>query len=256
MLTKTIKVDIMCYKKYCREVLCMSIKQFQMTGDVYIVFRAVADCNINGHPYINNEVITSFTGDVTINYTDLTSIISTNKNQLAKNEVFSDSMTIVPKQLNDGLYDLIGKRLANTVDVPYIKTFDANANGQILLNTAFKAGSLVIKTMSGTTVTGYTADNETGIITGLTALTSYKLYYYITKTTDASVNFEDISIPYVKIELIGKGNINNASKSFLVIIPKAQINSAPQLSFDNESIINIVLNCNVINTDKIELHYY
>jgi hypothetical protein len=234
----------------------MAIKQFQMTGDVYIVFRAIADCNINGRNYLNNEVITSFTGDVTINYTDLTSVITTNKNQLAKNEVFSDSVTIVPKQLNDGLYDLIGKRITNLVDVPFIKTMTSNENGQILLNTEFKSGSLFIKDQNGDVISSYTADNETGVISGLTAETSYKLYYYVTKHTDASLNFENINIPYIKMELLGKGNINNVSKSFMVIIPKAQINSAPQMSFDNESIINIVLNCTVINTEKIEIHYY
>jgi hypothetical protein len=234
----------------------MAIKQFQMTGDVYIVFRAIADCNINGKQYLNNEVITSFTGDVTINYTDLSSIISTNKNQLAKNEVFSDTMTIVPKQLNDGLYDLIGKRISNVLDVPFIRTVEANSSGEILLNSDFKPGSLVIKDSAGLVITGYISDPTTGIISNLTPETNYKLYYYVTKNTEASLNFEDLNLPYVRIELLGKGNINNVSKSFMVIIPRVQINSAPQMSFDNESIINIVLNCTVINNEQTELHYY
>jgi hypothetical protein len=234
----------------------MSIKQFQMTGDVYIVFRALTNCNINGNNYVSNEVITSFTGDVSIEYTDLTSVITTNRNQLAKNEVFSDSMTIIPKHLNDGLYDLIGKRIGSNVDVPFIKTFKSNSSGSILLNTEFKDGSLVIKNENGDVVSSYSANSETGVITGLGNETDYKLYYYVTKPTEASLNFEDINIPYIKIELLGKGNINNNTKSFMVIIPKVQINSAPQMSFDNESIINIILNCNIIGTDKIELHYY
>jgi hypothetical protein len=234
----------------------MSIKQFQMTGDVFVVFRAIANSTINGKAFTANEVITSFTGDVTLNYTDLSSLITTNRNQLAKNEVFSDTMTIVPKHLNDGLYDLIGKRIGNTVDVPYIKTFTTNENGQILLNSEFKSGSLVIKDHSGSVVSGYIADPETGIITGLAGETDYKLYYYVNKTTLASLNFEDIHIPYVRIELVGKGNIDNATKSFMVIVPKVQVNSAPQMSFDNESIINIILNCNILGMDKVELHYY
>ena len=234
----------------------MAINQFQMTGDVYVIIRAIGDSTINGTNYLANEVITSFTGDVSVGFAELTSIANTAKTELARNNVYANTVTIIPKQLNDGIYNLIGKRLSGDVSVPVITTQTSNGSGEIYLNTEMDPDFLIIKDLQGTIVTGYSTDFAAGTITGLANTTDYKIYYYQIKTPIASLNFEDVELPYVKIELVGKGNINNDTKSFLVIVPKAQINGAPELNFSNDSIINILLNCNIINLNAVELYYY
>lgn len=234
----------------------MAINQFQMTGDVYVIIRAIGNSTINGTNYLANEVITSFTGDVSVSFAELTSIVNTAKTELARNNVYANDVTIIPKQLNDGIYNLIGKRLTGDVSVPVIASHTTNASGEIYLNAEMDSSFLIIKNTAGAIVTGYSVDYEAGTITGLANTTEYKVYYYQVKTPIASLNFEDVTLPYVKIELVGKGNINNETKSFLVNIPKAQINGAPQLNFNNTSIINILLNCNIINLNAVELYYY
>jgi len=234
----------------------MAVNQFQMTGDVYVIIRALSNTTINDTAYLANEVITSFTGDVNLSYAELTSVVNTAKTELARNNVYADSVTIIPKQLNDGIYNLIGKRLTGNVSVPVITTQTSNGSGEVYLNTEMDSSFLIVKDTAGTIVTGYTVDYVAGTITGLANSTEYKIYYYQVKTPIASLNFEDVELPYVKIELVGKGNINNESKSFLVVIPKAQINGAPQLNFNNSSIINILLNCTIINLNTVELYYY
>lgn len=234
----------------------MSINQFQMTGDVFVIIRAIVPCDINNIAYEANEVVTSFTADVNVNYSDINSKITTNKTELSRNEVYADSLQIVPKQLNDGVYNLIGKRLSGNVLVPVIKSFESDVNGTILLNAEISSHFILIKDAAGNTVTGYNVDFVDGTVTGLDADTTFKLYFYLVKTPIASLTFEDVALPYLRIELVGKGNINNETKSFLVNIPRAQINSAPQMTFNNSSIINVALLANVINIDEIELHYY
>lgn len=235
----------------------MAINQFQMTGDVSAIIRAVAPCTINNISYDTNEVITSFTADVAVDFVDSNSLARTDKNLLSKNDVFANTLNIIPKQLNDGLYNIIGKRLSNTIIVPGIKTYTANGDGDIYLNLELDSSFLAVKNpITGALITGYTVDYPNGIITGLTADTDYKVYYYAKHDSITSLSFENIAIPYVKIELLGKGNINNESKSFLVNIPKVQINSAPRMSFDNSSIVSVILQCDIINSEEVELHYY
>ena len=235
----------------------MAINQFQMTGDVSVIIRSLAPTTINDTNYIANEVITSFTADVAVSFVDSSSFARTDKNLLSKNDVFADTLNIVPKQLNDGLYNIIGKKLLNDIIVPGIKTYTANGDGDIYLNIELDTSFLMIKNpTTHAVITGYTVDYANGIITGLTADTDYKVYYYSKHDSITSLSFENIKIPYVKIELIGKGNINNESKSFLVNIPKAQINSAPRMNFDNSSVVSVILQCNIINSDEVELHYY
>jgi hypothetical protein len=234
----------------------MAINQFQMTGDVSVILRSLAPTTINNISYIKNEVIASFTADVAVSFVDVNSSATTNKNELFKNDVFADSLSILPKQLNDSIYNIVGKRLSSSIIVPGIKTLTSNDQGEIYTNLSLDDNFFMVRDSAGDIVTGYTVDYPNGVVSGLTADTDYKLYYYASHTSITSLSFENIQIPYVRIELLGKGNINNESKSFLVVIPKAQINSAPRMNFDNSSIINVILQCNIINTEEIELHYY
>lgn len=234
----------------------MAINQFQMTGDVHVIVRAIGNVAINGTDYIANEVIASFTGDVSVNFGSTQSVARTDTTQLARNDVYADTLSIIPKILNDGVYNLISKRIAGDVLVPVIVTKTSNASGAIYLNSEVSNTSFIIKNTTGTILSGYSVDATTGTITGLSANTEHKLYYYEVKTPLTSVTFEGAILPYVKMELVGKGNVNNETKSFLIEIPKVQINGSPQLNFDNSSIINIILNCNIINLDIVKMYYY
>jgi hypothetical protein len=234
----------------------MAINQFQMTGDVNVIIRALGPTTINGSSYIAKEVITNFTGDVTLSYVDNTSLARTDKTELAKNDVFANSMRIIPKQLNEGLYNLIGKKLPNSTVTPIIKKETSNGSGTILLNRTLDDSFIMLK-KDDMVVTGYTVDYANGSISGLENNTEYRISAYQSiANTQASYTFENVPIPYVMIELVGSGNINNLSKNYLVRIPKASINSAPELTFDNESIVNITLDVNILNSDDVELHYY
>jgi hypothetical protein len=234
----------------------MSINQFQMTGDVNVIIRALGPTTLNGSSYIAKEVISHFTGDVTLSYNDNTSLARTDKTEVAKNDVFANSMRIIPKQLNEGLYNLIGKKLPNTTISPIIKKETSNESGVILLNRTLDDSFIMLK-KDEVAITGYTVDYANGSISGLENNTEYRVIaYQAIAATQASYSFENIAIPYVMIELVGTGNINNLTKHYLVRIPKASINSAPQLTFDNDSIINITLDVNILNSDDVELHYY
>lgn len=234
----------------------MAINQFQMTGDVYVVIRAIAAGAINGTTYEANEVITSFTGDVNLNYDNVGTIANTARTELARNDVYASSMTIIPKQLNDGMYKLIANQSSGDISVPVIATETSNASGQIYLNAEIDPAFLIVKDSSGSKVTGFTVDNVNGVISGLSNSTEYKVYYYKVVTPLSSITFEDVTLPYLKVELIGKGNVNNDTKSFLVVVPKAQINATPSLNFDNESMVNIILDCLIINSDSVQIHHY
>lgn len=234
----------------------MPINQFQITGDVNVVIRAIAPTNINGITYQTNEVITNFTGDVVVNYNDITAVSRTNKNELAKNDVFADSMQITPKIMNEGLYNLIGKKLPSNTKAPLIKKETSDAEGKIFLNRTLDDSFFMVK-KDLQTISGYSVDYESGVISGLDADTEYRISaYQIIPQTVASYSFENMPLPYFMIELVGAGNINNVSKNFLLRIPKVNINSAPQLNFDNESIVNVMLTANIINSQELELHYY
>lgn len=234
----------------------MSINQFQMTGDVYVVVRSIGNSNINGNNYTNNEVIASFTADVNLNFGTTNTLATTSRTELARTSAFAQSLVVIPKILNDGVYNLISNRLSGDISVPIIVTKTSDSSGVIYLNSAIDSSFLIIKDTNASTVSGYTADYSNGTITGLSNSTEYKLYYYEIKTPITSLQFEDIAIPYVKMELIGKGNINNEGKSFLVTIPKVQVDGSPQLTFNNTSIINVILECDIINLDKVTMHYY
>lgn len=234
----------------------MAINQFQMTGDVNVIIRALGETVINGSTYLANEVITNFTGDVTLSYRDNSAAARTDKTELSKNDVFANSMTIIPKQLNEGLYNLIGRKLPTSTIAPIIKKQTTDSGGVINLNRTLDDSFLMLK-KDEVVVTGYSVDYANGVISGLIADTEYKVSgYQSVNQTVASYSFESVPIPYVMIELVGSGNINNQTKSYLVRVPKASVNSAPQLTFDNESIINITLDIVIINSDDIELHYY
>jgi hypothetical protein len=256
MLTYLGILVIMTQNASIQEVVIMPINQFQMTGDVNVVIRAITPTNINGITYQTNEVITNFTGDVLVNYNDINTLARTNKNELAKNDVFADSMQITPKIMNEGLYNLIGKKLPSNTKAPLIKKETSDPTGSIFLNRTLDNSFFMVKKDSQT-VSGYTVDYATGIISGLEADTEYRISaYQIISQTVASYSFENMPLPYFMIELVGAGNINNASTNFLLRIPKVNINSAPQLNFDNESIVNVVLTANIINSQELELHYY
>jgi hypothetical protein len=234
----------------------MPINQFQMTGDVNVVIRAITPTTINGTTYQTNEVVTNFTGDVVVSYNDITSVARTNKTELSKNDVFANSMQILPKTLNESLYNLIGKKLPSTTKAPLIKKATSDANGFIYLNRTLDNSFFSIKADTQN-ATGYTVDFETGIISGLSVDTEYRISaYQVIDQTVASFSFEDVPLPYFMIELVGTGNINNESKTFLLRVPKASINSAPQLNFGNDTIVNVSLTVNVINSQELELHYY
>ena len=234
----------------------MAIKQFQMTGDVYVIVRSIGNITINGTNYIDNEVIASFTADVNVSFGTTNSTATTSNTQLARTDTFAQDLTVIPKILNDGVYNLISNKLSGDISVPVISSKTSNASGVVYLNSAIDSSFLIIKTTNGDTVTGYTVDNTTGTITGLANSTDYKVYYYEIKTPLTSLTFEGVQLPYLKMELVGKGNINNETKSFFVSIPKAQIDGSPQLNFNNSSIINIILSCNIINLEKVTMHYY
>jgi hypothetical protein len=234
----------------------MAINQFQMAGDVNVIIRALGATTINGSSYRANEVITHFTADVTISYRDNTAVARTDKTELAKNDVFANNMTIIPKQLNEGLYNLIGKKLPSNTISPIIKKETSNNSGSILLNRTLDDSFIMLK-KDEIEVTGYTVDYPNGVISGLEEDTEYRVYaYQVISETISSYSFENIPIPYVMIELVGSGNINNLTKSYLIRVPKASINSAPQLNLDNESIVNIALDVNILNSDDVQLHYY
>jgi hypothetical protein len=234
----------------------MPINQFQMTGDVNVIIRAIAPTTINGITYQTNEVITNFTGDVVVSYNDVTATARTNKNELAKNDVFANSMQISPKIMNEGLYNLIGKKLPSNTKAPIIKKETSDAQGKIFLNRTLD-DSFIMVTEDSQVVSGYDVDYETGVISDLHADTEYRISaYQLISETVASYSFENVPLPYFMIELVGAGNINNSGKSFLLRVPKASINSAPQLNFDNDSIVNVILTVNIINSNELELHYY
>jgi hypothetical protein len=234
----------------------MPINQFQMTGDVYVIIRAISAGTINSATYEANEVIASFTADVNLNYDNVGTIANTARTELARNDVYASNMTIIPKQLNDGMYKLIANSFSGDISVPVITTETSNESGEIYLNAEIDPAFLIVKDTNGNKITGLTVDNANGIISGLSNSTGYKVYYYKVVEPISSITFENTSLPYLKIELIGKGNINNETKSFLIIIPKSQINATPTLNFDNSSMINIVLDCLIINSDAVQIHHY
>jgi hypothetical protein len=234
----------------------MPINQFQMTGDVYVIIRAISAGTINSATYEANEVIASFTADVNLNYDNVGTIANTARTELARNDVYASNMTIIPKQLNDGMYKLIANSFSEDISVPVITTETSNESGEIYLNAEIDPAFLIVKDTNGNKITGLTVDNANGIISGLSNSTGYKVYYYKVVEPISSITFENTSLPYLKIELIGKGNINNETKSFLIIIPKSQINATPTLNFDNSSMINIVLDCLIINSDAVQIHHY
>jgi curved DNA-binding protein CbpA len=234
----------------------MAINQFQMTGDVHVVIRSISAGTINGVTYEANEVITSFTGDVNLNYAEVRSVANTRKTELASNDTFANNLIIIPKQLNEGIYKLIANQKSGDISVPVISSETSNSSGEIYLNAEIDPAFLIIKNTSGQKITNFTVDNENGIISNLSNSTEYKVYYYKITTPITSLTFEGVVLPYLKIELIGKGNINNETKSFLIVVPKAQVNGAPQFSFDNSSIVTVLLECNIINLDAVSIHYY
>jgi hypothetical protein len=227
-----------------------------MTGDVYVIIRAISAGMINGATYDANEVIASFTADVNLSYDNVGTVANTARTELARNDVYASNMTIIPKQLNDGMYKLIANSFSGDISVPVLTTETSNGSGEIYLNVEIDPAFLIVKDINGNKITGLTVDNANGIISGLSNTTEYKVYYYKVVEPINSITFENTSLPYLKIELIGKGNINNETKSFLIIIPKSQINATPTLNFDNSSMINIVLDCLIINSDAVQIHHY
>ena len=64
-----------------------------------------------------------------------------------------------------------------------------------------------------------------------------------------------VEIPYFKIEIIGKNNINGISREMLITIKKVSLNVASVLEFAQNRLASTELTFNIIDADLDVIYY-
>lgn len=233
---------------------------YESAGNVTIMIKALQPTNLMGVSYAAGDVVTVFeNAHFSLEFTNNNkSITQAAKNLTHYNTMYLDSITIEPKALTHSAYNFIAAKFNkdSKIFVPVKETIKTDTSGNVFLNyIPTNTKPVFIKDAHRETVTGYSLDFDTGMITNLPAEVELIAFYYREEESLITYHLEEASTPYFSIEILGQNNINNINRQMLITIPKASIDISTTFEFTEEQITAIELTFLVID-GAATINYY
>jgi hypothetical protein len=234
--------------------------QFATAGNVTIIIRAIAPIHLLGTDYQTNDVIAYFEhANFVFDFQNINKNIKASAQTLLSFNVMApESITIQPKLITHNLFNFIAARkLLNTeiVAIPITTKMSADENGEILLQylpTSDK--ELWIKNQNRINVDA-NVNYSNGLITNLVALENYLIFYYTYQDVIIAYSLEKVELPYFKIEILGKTNINGLSRDMLITIPRAALEIQDNLKFEADRLADLELKFHIIKGEASIVYY-
>lgn len=233
--------------------------QINSSGNAKIIIRTLNSIDILGVSYAANDVIAYF--DKT-NFNIVFQNANKNIDQGSKillnyNVMSPKTITINPLGLNHSILNFIAAEKASNINIaiPAKEDLLTDINGSVFLkNIPLQTKEIYVKDVNRLNKT-FSVDYTTGVISGLTASSSYTCFYYYEQANIATYKIDKISTPYFSIEIIGQNNINDISRNMLIFIPKVSINIMPTLNFEQDKSTAIGLDFLIID-GLATINYY
>lgn len=230
-----------------------SLLEFGSKVDVVIRFKT--EKTINGKTYTANEPYLYLKdAQAVINYSGEDKTSSTNKTILANSNIAPRSVSIGGFSFSRKIIALLSQ--FETENYSYDKTrFESVV---VEDNELYLDPNLVVNENKPMFVydedfnkIDFEFDGETNLITGA-ALENSKEYLVVYSSVELGPKFNlnnDFHVPYMSLEIQGKGNIDKEEKDMIMYFDKVSLVSMLEFNFIQDQIINVPLEFHIIDTN-------
>jgi len=232
------------------------------TGRVDVIMRSFGDATINGISYKKNEPVLVLKNiNAQIIYDENNKTARSKTNVLHSANSIPNKILIFPKSLTQDIYKLIGmdKNSGQETLMPYFEKYLSDAGGQFITNqTIDETSDIFIYDSLKQRVETFTIGSN-GFVNNLAIDTVYYISYYSKETNQMQRELQLDTIPYLTIEIIQKGKINNINTTCLIKIPRCSLSVVPNLTLSEGTITGTGLEFTIIkinNDDNVVVTYY
>jgi hypothetical protein len=230
------------------------------SGNVNIFIKATSQINLMGVEYAPGEVVAVFENAYfALNFTNQNKTVTKGPvNILNFNTMAVESIDIEPKSLMYSYFNFIATAKSNDKEIyiPVKESIKTDSSGSVfLIRTPNELKGVIIKNESNETVTGFTIDFNTGMISQLENNKTYTAYYYFTDVSLVGFTLEEVRTPYFKIEITGENNINGISRFMYIEIPKASIDITTILEFKNDMLVAPEMRFRILDGQASIIYY-
>ena len=230
---------------------------YPLTGNVNVVLRAYSQYTLNGRTYEAGEPVAYIKDtEVNLNFGGFSKNATSVKNLTGFTDTFPEEVVIEANVFKDAIIKMFSETISDSaVKVSKLSFVTSDDNGDVYLES--NIADLFIYKENMDKVSSFSLDSESGLVSGLTADTSYYIDYKILKTDYTGFSLKTTSLPYLTIELKGTTKVNGAAKNFLIEIPRAQLNMTPSFNFTRLEFAQTSIRFKIIaNKDQAGVNIY
>ena len=232
---------------------------YPLTGSVDVVFRAYSQYTLNGRTYEAGEPVAYVKDtEATLVYGGVQKTADAVQRFTSFTDTYPESLSINANLFKDAILKMFAENLnRDYIEASKLVFITTDENGEIYLDS--NIGSIFVFDENMEKVSSFNFESESGLISGLTADTSYYIDYGIKKTNFNGYGLKTVFLPYLTIELKGTTTIEGAAKNFLIKIPRAKINMTPSFTFAYGQFATTVISFQIISDKQaagVELYFF
>ena len=232
---------------------------YPLTGNVDVVLRAYSQYTLNGRTYEAGEPVAYIKDtQANISFGGFSKTATSVKNLTTFTDTFPDEVTIEANVFKDAIIKMFSETISGgSINASKLSFVTTDENGEIYLEN--NINNLFIYDLNMDKVSSFSLDSASGLVSGLTAETTYYMDYYIPRSNYVGFGLKTVSLPYLTIELKGSTKVNGAAKNFLIEIPRAQLNMTPVLNFNRGEFATTSIRFKIISnkTDAaVNMYFY
>lgn len=226
-----------------------NLLEFGGTGD--LIATAICDFELNGIFFKQGDIILNLENvGVHFHYNNASSNIASKRNQIYYNEYYLDSFSINVAPFNFQTQKLFSETTQDTFAIIEHERLIAMSGKLLLLGTPSDTTSIKIAGIEN-----FTATTVNGVVVldsmDLKNENEYDVYYYREiKSNVLNLDNADLDIPYLKIQIVFRGNSDKQNSINYFIVDKAAVRLTPVFNLIDNSVSYIQLFFKVIDSDK------
>lgn len=226
-----------------------NLLEFGGTGD--LIASAICDFDLNGLTIMSGNVVFNLENiGVRFHYGLKNSNIKSSRTQIDYNEYYLDSFSIDMAPFNLQAQKLFSKMTESTFTITEHEVVLSMSNTLLLNNNPEDLESIYIPN-----VIEFTKEVVNGVVVlkseQFINQKSYDVYYNRTlKGNVLELDNKDVDIPYLKVQILFKGNSDKKDMMNYFLVDKASLRLTPVFNLTNNSVSHIQLFFKVINSDQ------
>jgi hypothetical protein len=224
---------------------------YPLTGNVDVVLRAYSRYTLNGRTYEIGEPVAYIKDtEASITFGGFTKAATSVKSLTTFTDTFPDEVMIEANVFKDAIIKMFSEVITEpSIKVSKLNFMSTDENGEVYLENNIT--NLFIYNENMDKVSSFSVNNDTGLVSGLSADTNYYMDYMVLKNTYVGFGLKTTTLPYLTLELKGTMNVKGAAKNFLIVIPRAQLNMSPSFNFTRSEFAQTTIRFKII-ADKTE----